>query len=33
MKVTIIPILIGASCTVTKEVLKGVKDLEVGDRV
>ena len=33
MKVTIIPILIGAFGTVTKELLKGLKDLEVGGRV
>ena len=30
MKVTIIPIVIGAFGTVTKELLKGLKDLEVG---
>ena len=30
MKVTIIPIVIGAFCTVTKGLLKGVEDLEVG---
>ena len=33
MKVTIIPIVIGAFGTVTKELLKGLEDLEVGDRV
>ena len=33
MKVTIIPILIGAFGTVTKGLLKGLEDLEVGDRV
>ena len=32
MKVTIIPIVIGAFCTVTKGLLKGLEDLEVGDR-
>ena len=31
MKVTIIPIVIGAFCTVTKGLLKGLEDLEVGD--
>ena len=30
LKVTIIPILIGAFATVTKELLKGLEDLEVG---
>ena len=30
MKVTIIPIVIGAFGTVTKELLKGLEDLEVG---
>ena len=30
MKVTIIPIVIGAFCTVTKGLLKGQEDLEVG---
>ena len=33
MKVTIIPILIGAFWTVTKGLLKGLEDLEVGRRV
>ena len=33
MKVTIIPIVIGAFGTVTKGLLKGQEDLEVGDRV
>ena len=33
MKVTIIPIVIGAFGTVTKGLLKGLKDLEVGRRV
>ena len=33
MKVTIIPIVIGAFGTVTKELLKGLEDLEVGERV
>ena len=33
MKVTIIPIVIGAFRTVTKGLLKGLEDLEVGDRV
>ena len=33
MMVTIIPIMIGAFGTVTKELLKGLKDLEVGGRV
>ena len=33
MKVTIIPIVIGAFGTVTKELLKGPEDLEVGGRV
>ena len=33
MKVTIIPIMIGAFGTVTKGLLKGLEDLEVGDRV
>ena len=31
MKVTIIPIVISAFCTVTKGLLKGPEDLEVGD--
>ena len=33
MQVTIIPIVIGAFGTVTKGLLKGVEDLEVGGRV
>ena len=33
MKVTIIPIVIGAFATVTKGLLKGLEDLEVGGRV
>ena len=33
MKVTIIPILIGAFGTVTKGLLNGLEDLEVGGRV
>ena len=33
MKVTIIPIVIGAFGTVTKGLLKGLEYLEVGDRV
>ena len=33
MHLTIIPIVIGAFGTVTKELLKGVEDLEVGGRV
>ena len=33
MKVTIIPIVIGAFGTVTKGLLKGPEDLEVGGRV
>ena len=33
MKVTIIPIVIGAFGTVTKGLLKGLEDLEVGDQV
>ena len=33
MKVTIIPIVIGAFGMVTKGLLKGLEDLEVGDRV
>ena len=32
MKVTIIPIMIGVFSTVTKELLKGLEDLEVGGR-
>ena len=33
MKVTIIPVVIGAFETVTKGLLKGLEDLEVGRRV
>ena len=33
MKVTIIPIVIGAFGTVTKGLLKGVEDSEIGGRV
>ena len=33
MKLTIIPIVIGAFGTVTKGLLKGLEDLVVGDRV
>ena len=33
MKVTIIPMVIGAFGTVTKELLKELEDLEVGGRV
>ena len=33
MKVTIIPIVIGAFGTVTKGLLKGLEDFEVGGRV
>ena len=33
MKVTIIPIVIGAFSTLTKRLLKGLEDLEVGGRV
>ena len=33
MKVTIVPIVIGALDTVTKGLLKGLEDLEVGRRV
>ena len=33
MKVTIVPIVIGAFGTVTKELLKGLEDLEIGGRV
>ena len=33
MKVTIIPIVIGAFGTLTKGLLKGLEDLEVGERV
>ena len=33
MQVTIIPIVIGAFGTVTKGLIKGLEDLEVGERV
>ena len=33
MKVTIVPIVIGALGTITKGLLKSLKDLEVGGRV
>ena len=33
MKVTIIPFVIGAFCTVTKGLLKGLEDVNVGGRV
>ena len=33
MKVTILPIVIGAFGTVTKELLKGLEDMEIGGRV
>ena len=33
MKVTIVPIVIGAFDTITKGLLKGLEDLEVGGRV
>ena len=33
MKVTILPIVIGAFGTITKWLLKGLEDLEVGGRV
>ena len=33
MKVKIIPIVIGALGTITKGILKGLKDLEFGGRV
>ena len=33
MKVTIVPIVIGALDTITKGLLKGLEDLEVGGRV
>ena len=33
MKVTIIPIVVGAFGTITKGLLKGLEDLEVGGRV
>ena len=33
MNVTIVPIVIGALGTISKELLKGLEDLEVGGRV
>ena len=33
MNVTTVPIVIGAFCTITKELLKGLEDLEVDGRV
>ena len=33
MKVTIVPIVIGALGTITKGLLKGLEDMEVGGRV
>ena len=33
MKVTIVPIVVGALGTITKGLLKGLEDLEVGGRV
>ena len=33
MKVTIVPIVIGALGTITKALLKGLEDLEIGGRV
>ena len=33
MKVTIVPIVIGAFATITKGLLKGLEDLQVGGRV
>ena len=33
MKVTIVPIMIGALGTITKGILKGLEDFEVGGRV
>ena len=33
MKVKIMPIVIGAFCTVSKGLLKGLEDLEVGGRL
>ena len=33
MKVTIIPVVIGAFGTVTRGLLKGLEDMEVGERV
>ena len=33
MKVTIVPIVIGALVTITRGLLKGLEDLEIGGRV
>ena len=33
MKVTIVPIVIGAFDTITKGLLKDLKDMEVGERI
>ena len=33
MKVTIVPIVIGALVTITKVLLKGLEDLDVGGRI
>ena len=33
MKVTTVPIVIGAMGTITKGLLKGLEDLEIGERV
>ena len=33
MKVTIVPIVIGALGTIIKDLLKGLEDLEVGGRI
>ena len=33
MKVTVVPIVIGAFSTITKGLLKGLEDLEAGGRV
>ena len=33
MKVTIVPIVMGAFCTMTKRLLKNLEELEVGGRV
>ena len=33
MKVTIVPIVIGAFGTITQGLLKGLEDLEIGERV
>ena len=33
MKVTVVPIVIGALGTITKGLLKGLEDLEIGGRV